>query len=328
MKILVVAPAWVGDMVMAHCLVSLLIRDPDSQVDVVAPPATAPLGSRMPGVSRCWTLNVAHGELGLGERRALARELSVEGYDQAIVLPNSFKSALLPYFAGIPVRTGWQGETRLLVLNDRRKLSKQRYPLMIERFMALALQDGAPLPEPYPLPRLEADQAGAAALTERFGLAGSGITALCPGAEFGPAKRWPPDHFASVARHEVKRGREVWLLGSKGDLATCTEIAAAAGAGVRNLAGETRLLEAIDLLSLADRVVCNDSGLMHVAAALDREVVALFGSTSPDFTPPLGEKARVLRHPLPCSPCFERQCPLGHLKCLTDLTPESVIEVL
>lgn len=328
MKILVVAPAWVGDMVMAHCLVSLLVRESDTRVDMVAPPATAPLAERMPGVTRCWTLEVGHGELNLTARRSLARALAGENYDQAIVLPNSFKSALLPWFARIPRRTGWRGESRLLVLNDRRRLDKSRYPLMIERFMALALPEGASLPEPYPLPRLDADPAAALVLCERFELVKSGITALCPGAEFGPAKRWPPGHFATLARHEVAQGREVWLLGSPGDTATCEEIATQAGAGVKNLAGRTRLLEAIDLLSLADRVVCNDSGLMHVASALGREVVALFGSTSPDFTPPLGGNARVLRHPVDCSPCFQRQCPLGHLKCLTDLTPNQVIEVL
>lgn len=313
---------------MAHTLVTLLNRQPGAGVYLVAPPATEPLARRMPGVLGSWVLDVGHGQLGIGARRALARTLRQESFDQAIVLPNSFKSALLPYWAGIPTRTGWQGESRYLVLNDRRRLDRERYPLMIERFMALALPAGADLPEPYPLPRLNADADAAAALVARLGLTPGDVTALCPGAEFGPAKRWPPRHFAALARAEAARGRAIWLLGSPGDRETCEEIAAAAPGAVENLAGRTTLLEAVDLLSMTDRVVSNDSGLMHVAAALDKPLVALFGSTSPDFTPPLGERSQVLSHPIDCSPCFQRQCPLGHMKCLEDLAPEQVLEVL
>lgn len=315
-------------MVMAHTLVTLLGRAPGTRVDMVAPPATAPLAGRMPGVTKCWTLAAGHGELGIGKRRALAAELAQEGYDQAIVLPNSFKSALVPFWARVPKRTGWHGEARFWLLNDRRRLDASRYPLMIERFMALALPAGEALPHPYPEPRLAADAARAADLVRAFGLAGSGATVLCPGAEFGPAKRWPPERYAAVARHQVAAGREVWLLGSPGDAPACREIEALVPEGLVNLAGRTSLLDAVDLLSRAERVVCNDSGLMHVACALDRPVVAVFGSTSPDFTPPLGSRARVVRHPVPCSPCFQRECPLGHLDCLMKLPPERVIEVL
>ncbi|MGE0624986.1 MAG: lipopolysaccharide heptosyltransferase II [Pseudomonadales bacterium] len=328
MKILIVAPAWVGDMVMAHTLVTVLSHNADAQIDMVAPPATAPLADRMPGVTKCFTLDAGHGELGLGKRRTLAALLAKEGYDQAIVLPNSFKSALLPFWARVPKRTGWHGEARFVLLNDRRRLEPERYPLMIERFMALALPAGAALPKPYPEPRLSADPDRGQALVRELGLATSGITVLCPGAEFGPAKRWPPGHYAAVARHEVARGRQVWLLGSKGDAQACAEIESLTPGGLVNLAGRTRLLDALDLLALADRVVCNDSGLMHVACALERPVVAIFGSTSPDFTPPLGQRARVLSHLVPCSPCFQRECPLGHLDCLVKLTPERVIEAL
>lgn len=328
MKILIVAPAWVGDMVMAHTLVSLLGRQSGTTVHMVAPPATEPLARRMPGVQGSWTLEVGHGELGFKARRALARTLKLERFDQAIVLPNSFKSALLPFWAGIPRRTGWHGESRFLLLNDRRRLDPGRYALMIERFMALALPEDESLAEPYPLPRLTVDPASAAGLVERLDLDSANVTVLCPGAEFGPAKRWPPKHFAALARIELARGRNVWLLGSPGDRDTCSEIVAAAPEGLVNLAGRTTLLEAVDLLSLAERVVANDSGLMHVAAALDKPLIALFGSTSPDFTPPLGERSRVLSNPVECSPCFQRECPLGHLKCLEDLVPEQVLELL
>jgi heptosyltransferase-2 len=326
MKILIVAPAWVGDMVMAHSLVGILQRDPEVSVDVLAPPATAALAGRMPGVGNTHTLAVGHGELGWRRRRQMGAVLAKENYDQAIVLPNSFKSALVPYWSRIPRRTGWTGESRFGILNDRRRLDPDRYPLMIERFMALGLPPGEPLERPYPLPRLETNEERAEYLRRTLGLASAGITVLCPGAEFGPAKRWPAEHFAAVARSETERGREVWLLGSPGDVEAARDIEGQVPGGVVNLAGRTSLEDAVDLIGLADRVVCNDSGLMHVAGALQRETYALFGSTSPAFTPPLGEHSRVIRHSIACSPCFQRECPLGHMKCLRDLAPERVIE--
>lgn len=329
-KILIVAPAWVGDMVMTHCLVQLLHNgDARLQIDMLSPPATEPLARRMPGVARSWLLEVAHGELGLGKRLALGRRLVDEGYDQAIVLPNSFKSALVPFRARIPVRIGWLGEFRVGLLNRWRRLDPERYPLMIERFMALALPESALLPKPYPAPRLLVDAGNRDRLIRELQLVTSGgVLVLCPGAEFGPAKRWPAEHYATLARHAVSQGRQVWLLGSANDRVICNEIESLVPAGLVNLAGRTGLVDAIDLLSRADHVVCNDSGLMHVAGALDLPLTALFGSTSPEFTPPLGRGARVLRLELPCSPCFQRECPLGHLRCLTELRPERVIEVL
>ncbi len=314
---------------MAHTLVQLLqARHPRATVDVLAPPATAPLGERMEGVASVRVLEVGHGELGLGRRRSLGRSLVRDGYDQAIVLPNTFKSALVPWWARIPVRTGWQGESRMLVLNDRRRLDPDRYPLMIERFMALGLPPGEDLPTPYPVPVLTVDQANRQRLLTELGLrCDGGVVALCPGAEFGPAKRWPAAHYAAVAREAAARGRQVWLLGSHADREACEGIAALAPDAM-NLAGRTRLLDAVDLLSSADTVVSNDSGLMHVAGAVGSRVVAVFGSTSPDFTPPLGDGANVVRLDLPCSPCFQRTCPLRHRRCLEDLTPERVVGLL
>lgn len=326
MKTLIVAPAWVGDMVMAHSLVGVLKIKPEASVDMLAPPASAPLGERMPGIEKVYTLDVGHGELGWRRRRQMGAELAKENYHQALVLPNSFKSALVPFWAGIPRRTGWTGESRFGILNDRRRLDPDQYPLMIERFMALGRAPGEPLERPYPLPRLTMNEERGEDLRRIHGLAAQSVTVLCPGAEFGPAKRWPAEHFAAVARSEIEQGHQVWLLGSPGDVDVCRDIEGQVPKGVVNLAGRTSLLDAVDLIGLADRVVCNDSGLMHVASALDRDTFALFGSTSPDFTPPLGARSEVIRHPLPCSPCFQRECPLGHLKCLRDLMPERVIE--
>ena len=329
-KLLIVAPAWVGDMVMAHCLVQLLRQnDPDMEIHMLAPPATEPLAWRMPGVARAIEFDLAHGELALAKRRRIGLSLVTEGYAKAIVLPNSFKSALTPWWAKIPRRTGWQGEARIGFLNDRRRLDGKRYPLMIERFMALALPPGSTLEPPYPVPELTVDEQNAAQKMREFGLnLNRPVTVLCPGAEFGITKRWPTEHYAAVARRVVTEGHQVWLIGSPKDTDVCKAIENLVPNGLANLAGKTSLLDAVDLIAQAERVVTNDSGLMHIASALRIRVVAIFGSTSPDFTPPLGAHAVVVRNNLPCSPCFERECPLGHTNCLNELSPRQVIEVL
>jgi heptosyltransferase-2 len=327
-KILIVGPAWVGDMVMAHALVQTLVRmHGDVHIIMLAPRATQPLATRMPGVRESLLLDVGHGRLGFRERRRVARSLKTMDFDESYVLPNSFKSALVPFWAGVPRRVGWHGESRFRVLNDRRR-GPDQYALMVDRMIALAHAPGADLPEPRPRPGLRVDEANRSEVRERLALETDvPVTALCPGAEYGPAKRWPPSHYATLARMLMDGGRRVWLVGSPNDVGVCSEIEGAAP-GVVNLAGRTSLLDAVDVLSLADDVVCNDSGLMHVACALDRKVVALFGSTSPDYTPPLGRDVTVLTQDLHCSPCFQRECPLGHLDCLTKLTPESVAEAL
>lgn len=314
---------------MAHTLVQVLKAHDDAcEIHLLAPPATLPLVGRMPGVTRGIELPIGHGELALGKRRAAGRLLKGEGYGRALVLPNSLKSALVPFFAAIPKRTGWQGEARYGLLNDRRTLDKAHYPLMIERFMALALPAGADLPQPYPQPRLTEDPENLRRLLVELDLQiDRPVLVLCPGAEFGPAKRWPSEHYATIASHAGNTGMQVWLLGSPKDEADCAMIQAQVPEAV-NLAGRTRLVDAVDLMSVATNVVCNDSGLMHVACALGRRVIALYGSTSPDFTPPLSDHALVLSEQLDCSPCFERTCPLGHLNCLRQLAPGRVIEAL
>ena len=329
MRALIIAPAWVGDMVMAHTLVQALeAQHPDAEIHLAAPPATAPLGARMAGVHRVHELAAPHGALGWGARRRLGLKLRRVGFDAAYVLPNSFKSALLPCWARIPRRVGWLGEARFGLLNDWRRLDRERHPKMIERFMALAYPPGQALPQPYPVPKLRVDAANRSALVARFGLVGDApVTVLCPGAEYGAAKRWPVVHFAALAQERLKAGHAVWVIGSPSDRALGEAILQAAPGAV-NLAGRTRLTDAVDLLSLAAAVVTNDSGLMHVACALSVRVVALYGSTSPEFTPPLDAKAQVLSLSLDCQPCFKRQCPLGHFKCLQDLKPADVAQAL
>lgn len=333
MNILIVGPSWVGDMVMAQTLfVCLKQRHPDCQIDVLAPEWSRPILERMPEVRQALSFPVGHGVLDMATRRSIAHSLRGQ-YQQAILLPNSLKSALVPFFAGIPKRTGWRGEMRFGLLNDMRKLDKQRYPLMIERFMALAYEPGVELPKPYPKPSLRIVEQTRDAALARFGLAlDRPVLALCPGAEFGESKRWPAEHFARVAEKKVREGWQVWLFGSKNDHDVGEEIIQQLIPGLReeavNLAGETSLAEAIDLLSCADAVVSNDSGLMHVAAALGRPLISVYGSTSPAFTPPLSEQVEVVRLGLDCSPCFERTCRFGHNNCMRELEPRLVIEAL
>ncbi|MND99023.1 ADP-heptose--LPS heptosyltransferase 2 [compost metagenome] len=235
----------------------------------------------------------------------------------------------MPFFAGIPKRTGWRGELRFGLLNDVRKLDKAKYPLMIERFMALAYPAGAELAQPYPRPSLQIQAQSRDAALAKFGLSlDRPVLALCPGAEFGEAKRWPSEHYAKVAETKIREGWQVWLFGSKNDHAVGEAIRARLIPGLReeasNLSGETSLAEAIDLLSCSNAVVSNDSGLMHVAAALNRPLVAVYGSTSPGFTPPLADQVEVVRLGLDCSPCFDRTCRFGHYNCLRQLEPEAV----
>lgn len=324
-RTLIVAPAWVGDMVMAHSLIQLLARTNNNiELHVAAPAATAPIATRMVEVAQVHTMDFKRGALEWGKRFRLGRVFSRLEFDNAFILPNSWKSALVPFFAGIRRRTAWHGEARFGLVNDRRKLDRDRYPLMIERFMALADEAGELPPKPYPLPRLQADEENRARCLEALALTPDQVTALAPGAEYGPAKKWPAAHYAQLATALLDAGREVWLLGSPKDVDDCAAIAALEPR-VQSLAGHTSLLDAVDLLSGVDQVVCNDSGLMHIACALGRPTVGIFGSTSPQFTPPLGEAAVVVEQTLDCRPCFARRCPLGHLNCLNTLGPEQVL---
>lgn len=334
-QILIVGPSWVGDMVMAQSLfIALKQQHPNCLIDVLAPAWSLPILERMPEVRRGIIMPVGHGALQWSTRVEVAKQLKPQGYDQAIVLPNSLKSALIPFLAEIPQRTGWRGEMRYFLVNDIRLLNKKRYPLMVQRFVALAHPPGViPEPEQCPNPSLKVDAALVPSTLATFSLAGQQpFLALCPGAEFGPAKRWPERHYAAVAEHFITRGYRVALFGSNNDRAVAADIIALVSEGRRDqcvsLAGETSLAEAVDILSAATAVVSNDSGLMHIAAALGRPLVSVYGSTSPSFTPPLSERVSVESIPVDCGPCFQRECPKGHLQCLNDLAPQQIIQAL
>ena len=330
-KILVIGPSWVGDMVLAQSLFKQLKTDqPDCEITVAAPAWTLPLLARMPEVAAAIALPFKHGDLALGARYRLGREMASQGFTQAILLTNSLKSAILPWAAGIPVRTGFKGEMRYGLVNDMRPLDKSQLKQTVERFVALSLPPHTALPPTLPQPRLQADAAQAQTLRARLALPEeqAPILGLCPGAEYGEAKRWPAEYYAEVANHALQQGWQVWLFGSVKDQAVTAQIQQLTQQRCADLAGKTALGEAIDLMSLCHTVISNDSGLMHVAAALDKKLIAIYGSSDPHHTPPMHPQAVVEYLALSCSPCFERVCPLGHLNCLRQLTPDRIVSTL
>lgn len=330
-RILLVGPSWVGDMIMANSLMRWLKHKhgDELQLDVVAPAWTQALTLRMSEVNEVYALPVGHGELKFKTRWQVAQRLKQNEYHKAYVLPNSWKSALVPWMSGIPERIGWLGEKRYRLLTQRPQASKSQYPYMVEQYLALGLDDGQALPDDYPLPHLQVDRDDAYQLAESLSLSlDKPVIALAPGAEFGSSKRWPPDYFAQLAQAKLDQGYQIWLMGSPNDKPVTQAITQQTKGACYDLAGQTNLAQAIDILSLAERAVTNDSGLMHVACALDLPVVALFGSTSPDFTPPLHPKAQVLSVNVPCQPCFQRTCPIGNQRCMKDLKPAYVLQAL
>ena len=315
-RLLVVAPNWIGDALMCQpLLMRLREQQPQARIDVVAPAWVAPVFRCMPEVAGVIETPFAHGALQLRERWRLGRTLKALAYDEAYVLPNAWKAALLPVFAGIPVRRGYRGESRFGLLNVLHRKQPGREPMALH-YARLAEPPGAAIAQPLPDPKLAVDHAAARATRERLALP-ERYAVLCPGAEYGPAKRWP--YFPELA---ARLDRPVVVLGSAKERALC------AAAGGRNLAGETTLDEALDVLAGAEVVVSNDSGLMHIAAALGRPQVALFGSSSPRHTPPLSARARVLWLGIECSPCYARECPLGHFRCMKDITVDQVLQQL
>ncbi|WP_115855433.1 lipopolysaccharide heptosyltransferase II [Kushneria indalinina] len=324
-RILVVGPSWVGDMVMAQSLfITLKAHDPDCVIDVMGPKWSAPMLERMPQVRRAIVLETGHGETGLRTRWRLGRSLKGE-YDRSIVLPRSLKSALAPFFAGIPRRIGFTGEQRYVVLTERRRLDKVVLDQTVKRFVSLGLPvEGTS--DAIPEPHLQVDRVRQEALRQAHGL-GQRLIAMMPGAEYGPAKQWPLAYFRQVAEAMIARGYQVIVLGGPKDRNAGEEIRQGLE-GAINLCGDTTLTDAVDLLGACEQAVSNDSGLMHVAAAVGTHVQAIYGSSTPNYTPPLTQSRDIHWLNLSCSPCFERTCPLGHTRCLNDLEASQVIATM
>lgn len=324
---LVIGPSWIGDAVMSQSLLKALkLANSKQPIDVLAPVSVRPVFSRMKEVRNALISPFGHGEFAIRHRLALGAELRGQ-YTDAYVLPGSWKSAVVPWAAKVPKRCGYRREWRYGLVNDMRPVPGERKRETAIMFQALAdlsvLTDRGKLLEPC----LDVDTANRERLLERWGLKGKQFAVIVPGAEFGEAKRWPTRHWVHLARelsrHEIKPA----LLGSKADR-TITATIASEHSNAIDLAGETTLEDAIDLISSCSAAVTNDLGLMHVAAAVGSPVVAVFGSTSPKHTPPLSPQARVVTLDLPCSPCWSRKCPLGHHDCLQNLEVERVIAEL
>ncbi|MCH8106555.1 MAG: lipopolysaccharide heptosyltransferase II [Proteobacteria bacterium] len=327
--ILVVGPSWVGDMVMAQSLFKLLKhRLPDHAIDVVAPSWSIPVLDRMAEVRKGYALEVVHGEGGLGKRYRLGKQLRDNQYSQAIVLPRSLKSALVPFFAKIPRRTGFRGEMRFGLLNDIRPFDKATLDQTVKKFSYLGLERASDECKVYQ-PELIIDSKNAQLCLSKLGLNPDKFTvALMPGAEFGPAKQWPLEHFSELIRRIDRAGAQAWLFGSKKESAAVQQIIDQAKGAGTNLCGKTQLADAIDLIAQSDVAVANDSGLMHVAAAAGTRLIAIYGSSSPLFTPPLTDDSVINWLELDCSPCFQRECRFGHYDCLNKISPGTIFEQL
>ncbi len=336
-KILIIGPSWVGDMVLAHSLFQILkALNPDVIIDVAAPAWTLPLLERMPEVNMGIALPFKHGQLSLLERIRFGCSLKTQSYTQAILLVNSLKSAIVPLAAGIPVRTGFLGEFRYGLLNDIRPLDKAKLPRTVDRFIALGVDNKRAESQAnnrIPNPRLIADRNHALQVLHWHGLnqPTQKILGLCPGAEYGEAKRWPAEYYAEVANTALDNGWQVWLFGSEKDVPVTDSINRLTQNRSQDWGGKTKLGEAIDLMSLCDTVISNDSGLLLVASALDKNLIAIYGSSDPHHTPPMSTKAVIEYLALDCSPCFKRECPLSKpdqkLACLKGITPQKVIQI-
>ena len=329
MRSLLVAPQWIGDAVMAQPLAALLAARGE-RITALALPGVAAVLRAMPGIEQVVEAPLRHGHLDLRQRFRLARELRARDFARAYVLGNNLKSRLVPWLARIPERIGWSGEAAGALLT--RALPAQRGSMradMRTHYAALAASDahaGAAAEPSQPL--LRVDPASAAATAAQWGLQGE-FVALCPGAEYGPAKQWPTAHYASLARMAHGAGLRVAVLGSAREHDAAAAIARDAGdVDVLDLCGRTSMAQAVELLAGAAGVVSNDSGLMHVAAALGRPTVGVYGSTDPRHTPPAAHRSATLWLHLECSPCFRRECPLGHLNCLRALDPQWAWSVL
>ena len=313
-------------MVMVQSLFIALKRQNSSNIiDVVAPAWSAPILARMPEVRNVVTVNLQHGKLQLAERYRVGKSLRGE-YDRAIVLPRTFKSALIPYFAKIPKRTAYRGEMRFGIINDMRKLDTNLTYKAVEKYLQLgALSSQLTTAPKIHFPKLVVDKEKRHKTAVRLGInEATPAIAFMPGAEFGPSKQWPAKKFGELAKRFKQQGYNIYIFGSPNDIDMGEEIVRAANSTAINLCGKTTLEEVTDLLSLVQVAITNDSGLMHIAAAVGRPIVAIYGSITPKYTPPLTEIKEIQYLGLDCSPCFKKQCPYGHYNCLQGIEVEEV----
>jgi heptosyltransferase-2 len=323
--ILIVPYLWIGDFVRCHSVVKLLRqRFPDRPVDMLSSTLCKPLTDYMPGLRQAIVVDLPRNRLALAQQSALANRLKGEDYGTALIMPRTWKSALAPYLAGIPERTGFVGEVRFFLLNDLR-YGERTLPRMIDRCAALALPSGTAPPQAWPVPELNVSRDEVEAWRKKRGLNGDDhrVVALAPGA-VGPSKRWPTAAYAALARSLIADGFAVWVLGGPDEKALAAEIVGDTPA--RDLTGND-LRDAILALASAAAAVSNDSGLLHVAAALGTPSIGIFGPTSPWHWAPLNPLAGIIETEteLACRPCHKPVCRLIHHRCMRDIAPEQVL---
>ncbi|MBU3627688.1 lipopolysaccharide heptosyltransferase II [Polynucleobacter sp. AP-Reno-20A-A9] len=338
--ILIIAPNWIGDAVMTQPLLATLKEQyPEANIDVLASTWVAPIYRACSEVHEVIEAKFEHKQLQWGLRKQLAKKLATKKYQACFVLPNSLKSALIPWLANIPFRVGYRGELRFGLINlALDNPSKVNRPPMVEHYLALSQLLNEELfasTASNLVPKLNVSIAAHQSVQAKLlsaNIDAANIYVMCPGAEYGRTKRWPTRHFAQLAQKLIASNpnNQIILLGGKGDHALAQEIQSQSkqNGHIHNWCGDTSLDEAIALIGMSKAVISNDSGLMHIAAALKTPQVAIFGSSDPAHTPPLSDKAKVIWLNLPCSPCHKRECPLGHLKCLNDILPEQVFATL
>jgi heptosyltransferase-2 len=319
-------------MVMAQSLfITLKQLHPGCAIDVVSPRWSLPVLQRMPQIRNGIALPVSHGEFSFGLRYRLGHSLKSRLYTHAIVLPRSWKSALVPFFAGIPVRTGYKGEMRYGLLNDMRTLDSTVLTQTVQRYVAHAYDatENTASPPEVPYPELQLNKQNTDRLFEELDLnLDKPVVGFMPGAEYGPAKQWPVEYYAQLASMLVERHYQVWVFGSVKENELGERIVQGAGEDAYNLCGKTAIVDVVDLIACAEQVVTNDSGLMHVASAMDVRVNVIYGSSTPAYTPPLTGDAAVFYRALDCSPCFDRQCRFQHYNCLKQIGPDEVITTI
>jgi heptosyltransferase-2 len=338
-SILIIAPNWIGDAVSTQpLLANLKVLYPDSKIDILASNWVAPVYRACSEVHEVIEAKFEHKKLQWNLRKEIAKEIEAKNYQACFVLPNSFKSALIPWLANIPFRIGYRGELRFGLINlALDNPSKVNRPPMVEHYLVLSqlLKDDESIPLDKLAPKLNVSGAAKQQVGQKLQDANinrDSIYAICPGAEYGPSKRWPTEHFAVLAQQLIKQNsnNQIVLLGSKSDYFLAQEITSQSKlvSNIHNWCGNTSLDEAIALIGMSKAVVSNDSGLMHIAAALQIPQVAIFGSSDPAHTPPLSDRAKIMWLNMSCSPCHKRVCPLGHLRCLKDILPEQVLATL
>ena len=334
MKFLIVGPSWVGDAVMAQTLYKLIkASNKDSTIEVLSPNWSIPILERMEEVSKSIISPFKHGELKINARFNFGKQLRKRDYERAIIMTHSLKSSLIPFFANIPVRTGWLGEMRFGLINDLRSKEKSHYPLMIEQFAKLSINPNEDLKKPLPYPSLKIDSYHLKEQLLNLGIDSEKPSiAICPGAEFGPAKKWPSNYYADVCNEYLSNSWNVLVFGSQNDQITGNRIQEGIDEELSNnffnLIGKTSLIDVVDLLSHCKKVVTNDSGLMHIAAAVNTPLVAIYGPSSPKFTPPLLHNHVVLRKFQGFDKIREGSEEHGYHESLIAIKPSEVLESL